>query len=118
MALAAIEPLVCEEVQLLADCFAPVFTTEIPAAAEELIQRGLLRAFTVREGREFFLAITENGRSYVEPWIQHHEIPSNRVTLGNVRSELATSAGWMKTCSVRISHYLKFTRTYRSQQSW
>ena len=73
MALAATGPLIFEEVQLLADCFAPVFATEIPIAAEALILRGLLRAFMVREARTcFLLAITDGGRSYVETWIEQH----------------------------------------------
>ena len=73
MALAATRPLIFEEVQLLADCFAPVFATEIPIAAEALILRGLLRAFMVREARIcFLLAITDGGRSYVETWIEQH----------------------------------------------
>ena len=73
MALAATGPLIFEEVQLLADCFAPVFATEIPIAAEALILRGLLRAFMVRETRTcYLLAITDDGRSYVETWIEQH----------------------------------------------
>lgn len=63
-----------EEVQLLADCFTPVFTTEIPIAAEALILRGLLRAFAVQEPHacSFLLVITEDGRSQVEAWIEQH----------------------------------------------
>jgi len=115
MALAAIDPLVCEEVQLLADCFAPVFTTEIPAAAEDLIQRGLLRSLSVRASREcFLLAVTEEGRSYVETWVELQEALCNGVTLGNVCSKLATAR--MKTCGV-VSLFFKSAWAYRSHQS-
>ena len=66
-------PLLAEEVQLLADCFAPVFAMKIPIAAEALILRGLLRAFAVQRSRTcFLLAVTEDGRSQVEAWIEQH----------------------------------------------
>ena len=108
MALAAIGPLIVEEVQLLADCFAPVFATEIPIAAEALILRGLLRAFMVREAYTgFLLAITDDGRSYVETWleqpgkaVQHcdccepHSIRTRRL------------AAWTKTCYGRVRSQL------------
>ena len=74
MVLAAIDPLVFQEVQLLADCFGPVFVIEIPSVAQALILRGLLRSFpAVHSNRTcFLLAITETGRSYVETWIEQH----------------------------------------------
>jgi hypothetical protein len=75
MVLAAIDPLVFEEVQLLADCFGPLFVIEIPIVAETLIPRGLLQAFPAvhRTRTCFLMAITETGRSYVETWIEQHE---------------------------------------------
>jgi hypothetical protein len=75
MALAATDPLVFEEVQLLADCFGPLFVIEIPIIAETLIVRGLLQVFpAVHRSRSCFLmAITETGRSCVETWIEQHE---------------------------------------------
>ena len=80
MVLAGLDPLIYEdvqlfpeEVQLLADCFAPVFITKIPTAAEDLILRGLLRVLTVRRPCTcFLLAITEDGRSQVEAWIEQN----------------------------------------------
>lgn len=74
MVLAAIDALVFEEVQLLADCFGPLFVIEIPIAADTLILRGLLQAFPAVERTRtcFRLAITEMGRSYVETWIERH----------------------------------------------
>ena len=74
MVLAAIDPLVFDEVQLLADCFGPLFVTKIPIVAEALILRGLLQAFpAVHTTRTcFLLTITETGRSYVETWIGQH----------------------------------------------
>jgi hypothetical protein len=74
MVLAAIDSLAFEEVQLLADCFGPLFVIEIPIVAETLILRGLLQAFpAVQKTRTcFLLAITETGRSYVETWIELH----------------------------------------------
>jgi hypothetical protein len=74
MVLAAIDPLALREVQLLADCFGPVFVIEIPIVAHALILRGLLRSFpAVQSNRTcFLLAITETGRSYVETWIEQH----------------------------------------------
>ena len=74
MVLAAIDSLVFEEVQLLADCFGPLFVIEIPIVAETLILRGLLQAFPAmhRTRTCFLLAITGTGRSYVETWIEQH----------------------------------------------
>jgi hypothetical protein len=74
MVLAAIDALVFEEVQLLADCFGPLFVIEIPIVAEALILRGLLQAFPAMERTRtcFRLAITETGRSFVETWIELH----------------------------------------------
>lgn len=74
MALAAIDPLVFDEVQLLADCFGHLLVLEIPVTAEALILRGLLRAFPAMHRTRpcFLLAITETGRSYVETWIELH----------------------------------------------
>jgi hypothetical protein len=82
MVLAAIDPLVFDEVQLLADCFGPLFVTEIPIVAEALILRGLLRAFPAlhRTRTCFLLAITETGRSYVETWIEQHGKHKHRKT--------------------------------------
>jgi hypothetical protein len=75
MALAAIDPLVSREIQLLADCFGPVFVIEIPIVAHALIVRRLLRSFpAVHSNRTcFLLAATETGRSCVETWIEQHE---------------------------------------------
>src|SRR5215475_13884232 len=107
MALAATDPLIFEEVQLLADCFAPVFATEIPVAAEALILRGLLRAFRVREVRTcFLLAITDDGRSYVETWIEQH---GQAVRCSNYKSRsygMWTPAAWMKACCDKLSFQL------------
>jgi hypothetical protein len=82
MALAAIDPLCFEGVQLLADCFSPLFVTEIPIVAEALIPLGLLRAFPAiyRTRTCFFLSITEMGRSYVETWIGQHGKHKHRKT--------------------------------------
>jgi hypothetical protein len=66
--------LFAEELQLLADSFAPLLAREIPIAAEALIQRGLLQASPAvyRTRTCFILAITETGRSCVEAWIEQH----------------------------------------------
>lgn len=74
MVLAATYPLVLAEIQLLADCFGPLFVTEIPVVADALILRGLLQASpAVHASRTcFLLAITETGRSHVEIWIGRH----------------------------------------------
>jgi len=74
MVLAAIDSLVFEEVQLLADCFGPLFVIEIPIVAEALILQGLLQAFPAahRTRSCFLLAITETGRTYVQTWIEQH----------------------------------------------
>ena len=110
MALAATDPVIFEEVQLLADCFAPVFATEIPSAAETLIGRGLLRVFTVREVRTCFLfAITEEGRFYVERWIEQHgqavQHSGHTARLGGI----ATPAALMKPYCDKISFSLAKT---------
>jgi hypothetical protein len=74
MVLAAIDPLVFEEVQLLADSFGPLFVIEMPMIAETLILRGLMLAFPAvhRTRTCFLLAVTEMGRSYVETWVGKH----------------------------------------------
>lgn len=74
MVLAAMDPLVFDEIQLLADSFGFLFVIEIPIVADGLILRGLLRAFpAVHNTRScFLLAITEMGRSHVETWIEQH----------------------------------------------
>src|ERR1700733_13018213 len=56
MVLAAIDPLVFDEVQLLADCFGPLFVTEIPIVAEALILRVCCRHFLrcTQPARVFF----------------------------------------------------------------
>ena len=110
MALAATDTLILEEVQLLADCFAPVFARNIPTAAEELIRRGLLRAFVVREAHTcFLLAVTDEGRSYVETWIERN---GKAVEVCDSESRPLTtrmSATWMTTCQgavlkARLAH--------------
>jgi hypothetical protein len=73
MVLAATDSLVFAEVQLLADCFGPLFVAEIPIVAETLILQGLLQVSAVHTTRTcFLLATTETGRSYVETWIGQH----------------------------------------------
>ena len=108
MALAATRPLIFEEVQLLADCFAPVFATEIPIAAEALILRGLLRAFMVREARTcFLLAITDGGRSYVETWIEQRGKAVQHCDCCEPHSlRTRRLAAWTKTCYGRVRSQL------------
>jgi hypothetical protein len=67
--------LTLEQVQLLADCIEPVVVPEIPAAAELLMNRGLLVSSKVTSDRLscYFLAITGRGRSYVTAWVERQE---------------------------------------------
>ena len=72
MVLVDIDVLTSEEVQLLADCFRPVFVLEISTIAEALILRGLLRPFRAVCQQSniqcFLLAATESGRLYMDGW--------------------------------------------------
>jgi len=64
-----------EQIQLLADCIEPIVVFEVPAAAEELKQRGLLVSsrVTCDDLSCHFLAVTERGRIYVTAWVKRQE---------------------------------------------
>lgn len=88
MRLAVIDLLISqsEEVQLLADCYEPVYVLEKPKASKRLMQRGLLCMFATTwqySNRScFVLTATESGRSYVAAWIAEHEtLPATRLAL-------------------------------------
>ena len=67
--------LTLEQIQLLADCIEPVLVIQIPAAAETLVQRGLLvtSQISVDPLPCHVLAVTERGRSYVTAWVRRQE---------------------------------------------
>jgi hypothetical protein len=79
MRLATIDVLTSEEVQLLADCYEPVYLLEKPRAAKRLMQRGFLCVYTTTwqyTNRQcLVLTVTESGRTYVATWIARHEAP-------------------------------------------
>ena len=70
-----------EQVQLLADCFEPVLTLQIPTNAQALICKGLLRSFeAICEHSQrpcFLLSATEEGRKFVDRWIGLHEVDTD-----------------------------------------
>jgi hypothetical protein len=86
MRLAAVDVLTSEEVQLLADCYEPVYVLEKPRVAKRLMRRGFLCMF-ITTGQYsnrmcFVLTATESGRSYVATWIAWHEaLPPTRLAI-------------------------------------
>jgi hypothetical protein len=79
MRLAGVDVLTWGEVQLLADCYEPVYVVERPRAVKRLTKRGLLCMFATTwqySNRTcYVLTVTESGRLYVETWIAQHETP-------------------------------------------
>ena len=77
MRLATVDVLTSEEIQLLADCYEPVYLLEKPPACKRLILLGYLGIYTTtwRSSNRtcFVLTVRETGRSYVETWIAEYE---------------------------------------------
>ena len=67
--------LTLDQFQLLADCVEPVLVLELPAAAETLIERGLLVSSQISLDPLpcHVLAITEQGRTCVTSWVKQQE---------------------------------------------
>lgn len=72
--------LTLEQVQLLADCFEPILVLDIPAAAETLVDHGLLVTSQINTDTLpcYALWVTERGRSYVTAWVGRQERGGHR----------------------------------------